>query len=150
MNEKYSSIPDTKEHIGIVIQKLTTMALQLIDRAQNHDKSKLEEPELSVFDEVTPRLKNLTYGSPEYKESLNEMGVALSHHYIMNRHHPEHFENGIKDMNLIDKIEMIADWKAAVQRHDDGDINKSMEINRIRFNISDYDMAILRAILEVV
>ena len=150
MNEKYSSIPETKEHIGVVTQSLTDLALKLIDRAQGHDKSKLVEPELSVFDKVTPRLAKLTYGSPEYKESLKEMGSALTHHHMNNRHHPEHFENGIKDMNLIDKIEMIADWKAAVQRHDDGGINKSMEINRKRFKISDFDMAILRAILEVV
>lgn len=147
---KYSSIPETKEHIGVVTQKLTNLALMLIDRAQKHDLSKLTEPELSVFDEFTPKLKKLTYGSPEYKESLKEMGDALKHYYQENRHHPEHFDNGINDMNLIDKIEMMADWKAAVERHDDGDIEKSMEINRKRFEISDFNMAILRAILEVV
>ena len=31
-------------------------------------------------------------------------------HYANNRHHPEHFKNGIEDMNLIDIIEMLCDW----------------------------------------
>jgi len=44
---------------------------------------------------------------------------------------------GIDRMTLIDIIEMLCDWKAATLRHDNGDIIKSIEINRKRFKISD-------------
>ena len=33
-------------------------------------------------------------------------------------------------------IEMFLDWAAASQRHADGDINKSIEINTERFHLS--------------
>lgn len=65
------------------------------------------------------------------------MGVALEHHYKNNRHHPEHFKNGIEGMTLVDLCEMISDWKAATLRHDDGDILKSIEMNQQRFGYTD-------------
>ena len=40
-------------------------------------------------------------------------------------------------MDLFDLIEMFFDWKAATERHNDGDINKSIEINKERFKMSD-------------
>jgi hypothetical protein len=39
-------------------------------------------------------------------------------------------------MNLFDILEMLIDWCAACKRHADGDINKSIEINTKRFNLS--------------
>ena len=41
-------------------------------------------------------MKDFAYGSPEYKASLKELGPALEHHYKENKHHPEHWLNGIK------------------------------------------------------
>jgi hypothetical protein len=89
------------------------MINELSKRAVNHDKSKLESPEKEIFEEYTPKLKGTTYGSEEYKEFLKEMKPALDHHYANNRHHPEHFKNGVNDMNLFDLLEMAADWLAA-------------------------------------
>ena len=40
-------------------------------------------------------------------------------------------------MNLIDLLEMIGDWKAASERHADGDVCKSLLINKERFDYSD-------------
>ena len=40
-------------------------------------------------------------------------------------------------MTLVDLVEMFCDWKAATQRMHDGNIRKSLEVNRKRFNISD-------------
>ena len=99
--------------------------------------SKLADPEKTTFDEYTPKLKTSTYGSDEYKRFLAEMRPALEHHYAENRHHPEHFPNGIDDMTLIDVMEMLADWKAATERHDDGDIARSLKIQAERFGISE-------------
>lgn len=133
----YDSTQDTLDHINHVRCLLQDMATKLLERGHGHDASKLVEPEKSLFDEMTPRLKALTYGSDDYKAALKELGVALDHHYATNRHHPEHWPNGVNDMTLIDLIEMFCDWKAATLRHADGDISQSIEINKKRFVISD-------------
>jgi len=131
-----SATKETKEHIGNVEKFLRQVSMELKGRAAEHDKSKLSTPEKETFDRVTPKLRGLKYGSPEYQEMLSEMKPALDHHYQNNRHHPEHHQNGIDGMNLIDLIEMLADWKAATLRHEDGDITESIKHNAKRFNLS--------------
>jgi hypothetical protein len=133
----YDSSKDTLDHISKVAEFITTLAADLIAKASVHDASKLIEPEKSIFDEYTPKLAGSTYGSDEYKGYLKGMGMGLQHHYSENRHHPEHFENGIMDMTLVDLCEMIADWKAATLRHNNGDIFRSIELNQSRFKYSD-------------
>lgn len=86
---------------------------------------------------MTPLLKDLTYGSEEYKKSLAELKPALDHHYSHNSHHPEHYKNGVDDFTLVDLVEMFCDWKAASERHVNGDIFKSIQINKDRFEISE-------------
>lgn len=133
----------TLEHIREVRLLLKRAAIDLLDRAETHDRSKLSPAELPVFVEFTPRLKGATYGSEEYKGFLREMKPALDNHYAQNRHHPEHFEKGVNGMNLLDVLEMVLDWKAATLRHDNGDLRKSIEINRKRFGLSDQMVEIL-------
>ena len=140
---KYDCTEDTMKHIDRVAELLSNAAMILAGRATIHDESKLGEIEKPIFDEFTPKLKDCTYGSEEYKQHLKHMKVALDHHYASNQHHPEHWENGINDMNLIDLIEMIFDWKAASERHADGDIMKSIKINQKRFGLSDQLVRIL-------
>ena len=43
----------------------------------------------------------------------------------------------INGMDLFDIMEMLMDWKAATERHTDGDIFKSIEINKDRFKMSE-------------
>lgn len=134
---KEQVINETHEHITTVAKFLAQMIGTLLTRALEHDDSKLKNPELDVFVEYTPKLKNSTYGSDEYKGFLKGMKVALDHHYANNRHHPEYQKDGIGGMNLVDLIELLCDWKAATIRHANGDIMKSIEINTKRFNLSD-------------
>lgn len=133
----YDSKTDTLLHIKRVSELLSMAAGELLKRAAIHDDSKLESPEKELFDEFTPKLAGCTYGSDEYKAFLKELKVGLDHHYANNPHHPEHYENGICGMNLFDVIEMFFDWKAASERHANGDILKSIEINKERFCMSD-------------
>jgi hypothetical protein len=140
----YDSEADTLKHIKRVSELLTKCSIELIERANRHDDSKLESPEKELFDEYTPKLKGCTYGSEEYKEYLNGLKVALDHHYANNSHHPEHYENGVNGFDLFDLIEMFMDWKAATERHADGDIRKSIEINKERFELSDQICDIFR------
>jgi len=140
----YDSTADTQAHIERVNELLTKVATELAFRSLMHDASKLKEPEKSVFDAVTPKLKALTYGSPEYMGQLAHMREALEHHYRTNRHHPEFYAAGVEGMTLIDLVEMLCDWKAATERHADGDLAWSIEINAERFKIPPVIVDILR------
>lgn len=44
--------------------------------------------------------------------------------------------SSINRMDLVDILEMLADWKAATMRHHNGNIRKSLAINQERFKIS--------------
>jgi hypothetical protein len=143
----YDSRPATLFHSQRVGELIVQVVKEALDRSTCHDRSKTESPEVEVFDEFTPKLKTSTYGSAEYKGYLEAIGEGLQHHYEHNRHHPEHF-NGVNDMTLVDLIEMLAAWKAATERHDDGDLAKSLEIQRERFGLSDQLVAILRNTAE--
>ena len=140
----YDSKADTLLHMKRVAQLLTEASCELIKRANIHDNSKLESPEKELFDKYTPKLKDCTYGSDEYKGFLKELKVALDHHYKNNSHHPEHYVNGVNNFDLFDLIEMFFDWKAATERHADGNIMKSIEINKDRFKLSDQLCDIMR------
>lgn len=156
------------------------VANELIERASRHDESKLGEYELDGFVEYTPKLRNCTYGTDEYKGYLSAMKPFLDHHYKSNRHHPEHFrrltcihcfkeykpeapnicevcgntqfqaEPDMSQMNLIDLVEMICDWIAATKRHADGDINRSIEINKERFVYGDRLASIFKNTVNVI
>lgn len=140
---KYDSRADTFAHSQRVAELMAGPVKELVDRSTCHDRSKTLPPELDVFNEFTPKLRTSTYGSDEYKGFLASMGEGLAHHYAHNRHHPEHFTNGINGMTLVDLIEMLADWKAATERHDNGDLVRSLEIQSDRFGISPQLLGIL-------
>lgn len=56
----------------------------------------------------------------------------------------EEYRRGrLNGMTLVDLIEMLADWKAATERHDDGSLTKSLTIQKERFGISDQLLQIL-------
>lgn len=154
----YDSRLDTKKHINQVIEEGVKFTSKLRSQSSHydakmlgaiddfinkfqrqiakHDASKLVSPEKDGFDKYTPMLAKMEYGSDEYKKCLNELQHPyLDHHYANNSHHPEHFKNGINGMNLFDLIEMLCDWNAAVKRNKNGDIEKSLEINKDRFKI---------------
>jgi hypothetical protein len=133
----FSSRPETRRHIALVRSLIETVKDDLSRRQRDHDLSKLESPEVDVFDEYTPKLADTTYGSDEYRGYLAAMKPALDHHYAENSHHPEHYPDGIRGMSLPDLIEMLCDWKAATTRHKDGNIRRSVEVNQARFGYSD-------------
>lgn len=118
--------------------------LELLKRALRHDLSKFSREERTHFFRVIHRLRSLTYGSPEYDECLKSLEPALKHHYLVNSHHPEHYPGGLDMFTLADLIEMFCDWRAAVRRHENGDIKHSIEVNQRRFNISEQLHRILK------
>jgi len=135
-NQKQSATNnETRKHVANVVKFVNIIVRHLQKRSVDHDATKMNSPELELFTEYTEKLAGCTYGSDEYKKFLDGLKPALDHHYAKNRHHPEHYPNGINDMTLVDLVEMFCDWKAATLRHNDGNILKSIEYNAKRFNI---------------
>jgi hypothetical protein len=51
---------------------------------------------------------------------MEELKPVLEHHYANNRHHPEHYKNGLNGVNLIDVIETFGDWFVSSKRQNNG------------------------------
>lgn len=115
---------DLRDHIGRVQNKMSRFILKAKERAILHDESKRSPEEYDVYKEIFPELQTAKFGTPEYKAAVKKLGPALEHHHKHNRHHPEHFElmyskkkgEGVTGMNLLDVLEMAADWVAASER----------------------------------
>jgi hypothetical protein len=114
----YDSENDTLDHQQKVRALMGICETEIGARLSEHDASKLCPPEKQMFDAWRPMLDANAVDSPAYKNALVAMGDALQHHHKANRHHPEHFENGIAGMTLIDLVEMVCDWSAASKRKD--------------------------------
>ena len=128
----------TIDHIKRVQFYMRFLIDRLTTKSQQHDESKLGDIEAPIFAEHTEHLSSIKFGSEEYQQELNELQIALEHHYKYNRHHPEYFgEDGINGMDLTDILEMLADWMASTERTQNGDIFESIEINAKRFNIDN-------------
>lgn len=145
----YDSRADVLEHRKQVRKLIQQVVAELIDRQVHHDASKLCEPEKSLYDEFKPKLEKVElefgYGSPQYESLVKELNVAFHHHFEVNRHHPEHFENGVSGMTLIDVVEMLCDWTASAGRYGK---SPSIEANQRRFGISNQLAEILQNTVE--
>lgn len=99
----------TLEHINRVKSKMEFFASVLATRGANHDSSKLTEPEYSgwLAMDQEPRYP---YGTKKYYDKMRRYKEVLEHHYSINSHHPEHFEDPSTQMDLVDLIEMLCDW----------------------------------------
>ncbi len=129
---------ETLKHVRRVGNLVLDAVENLQRRAMRHDDSKFSEDEFDAFAAETPGLRSLTYGSPEYTAALDRLGPALQLHYQRNTHHPEHFPlSGVHAMDLLDLLEMLADWKAATERHADGSLARSIVQNAKRFGYDD-------------
>jgi hypothetical protein len=135
---------ETLEHIKKVGENINVFIKELIYRAEIHDDSKLQSPELEGYATIGTKLRDIEYGSEAYKKNLELLKPVIEHHYSVNRHHTEFWPQGINDMTLIDVLELLADWKAATLRNKNGNLRKSIEINAEKYNISPQ----LKRILE--
>ena len=140
----YDSTYDTMLHKNNIKKVLGEAIHELEYRMMTHDNSKLESPEKETYDTYIPLLKKVKYGTAEYdslKKTMAENG--LNHHFKMNSHHPEHYENGIIDMDLFSLFEMFWDWYAASLRSDTG-FKDGLENNIEKYKIDDQIASIMR------
>ena len=135
---------DCTIHKMWVFVYLAMFALKIIWRGVTHDLSKYSFCEASHFSRITHLLKKTEYGSEEYRAQLRSIKPAIIHHNQHNRHHPEFHKNGIRNINVIDFIELLADWKAASKRNKNGDVKVSIEKNQERFGYSDDIKSIMK------
>ncbi len=135
---EHKAVEIIKAHIGRVGDNMTCISQNIMQRGIVHDKSKLEDFELPYHKELIEEFGKHPFGSVGYDETKKKLGPAINHHFKHNRHHPEHFVDGIEGMNLLDLIEMLCDWKAATQNHPTvpGNMHRSMELGIKRYNIS--------------
>ena len=106
-----------KQHKDGVKTYLEIISMLLNARALTHDNSKSSDEEYMDF--IKPTLDK-----------------GLKHHYENNRHHPEFFDKGIDDMNLIDIIEMITDWCISIKQNGK-DLYKEIQYNFDKYNVSE-------------
>lgn len=92
---------------------------------------------IGVFPDVAP---STCYGTTERPTRL--CPSCCRHGSIMEATLEPHV--GIEGMNLLDALEMLCDWKAATERHADGSIARSFDINRERFGITPQLEAVLK------
>lgn len=111
--------------------------MSFLKRLFIHDFSKYMPFEAKIYSQSIQTLKNTTYGTPSYTKAEDEVRPAIDHHYKFNRHHVKFHKNGINDMTFIDILEMIIDWASAIKRHKDGDLNRSLEYNKKRYEMSE-------------
>lgn len=102
------TVEDILKHKEKVKRRLLFLSEELKKRAECHDDSKLRDPEIKYLIEMDkePRYE---YNTPEYFNKMKRWQKFFNHHYDNNRHHPNHFKNGILDMNLTDICEYLVD-----------------------------------------
>lgn len=133
-------------HKLLVAQQMQKAISELVRRAVVHDYSKFTAEEYDAFVANQPTFETISYGTPEYRAALKAVKPAIQHHYKYNSHHPEHWANGVNDMNLLDVLEMVCDWMAASQRVP-GDTLQLTQLKE-RFDISDQLMGIIEHTVE--
>lgn len=126
------------EHRDRVGRYLNQFAAQIMFRGDIHDNSKFGPNEFPIYASAIDEFEKHKFGSEGYLKAKESIAPAVKHHFQHNRHHPEHHKNGIDDMDLVDLLEMVCDWKAATLNHPDapGNMAHSLEFAIKKYNIS--------------
>ena len=135
------SIYEHQQKVGAVMLKVIN---ELIDRALKHDDSKFTTQQIrdnlvTLPDKWKLQQQGHDYHSPEQKEHRRRFAQEIHRHRSAHPHHPEHFPNGVNDMNLIDLIEMLCDWYASAP-----DIDQSICENSCDYKIDPHITQILK------
>lgn len=123
------------QHKTDVRNVMDSIIFYLRRNATVHDDSKCDTPEI----EALTLIKDMKYGSKEYNDVCKSEGIQ--HHYKVNRHHPEHFDNGVDDMNLLDLMEYFVDCYCASNRR--GGVSPDFNNQKERHGLSPQLIKIL-------
>jgi len=148
MNNEFDFLCDVILHVGEVSEALEEVASELRKRGMAHDRTKFQELEFDAFVSTRDKFKKANYGSKEYQECIDAVKPAVDHHYANNRHHTSFHGGTIDGMNLVDIIEMVCDWKAAVRRSPDKNLEDTLEYSFDKYGIGDQMQKIIVTTLE--
>lgn len=143
MTSREATLLDTIDHIRKVQTYLMQLVIELHSRALLHDSSKLMPPELEGYAGLSDAVRGLKYGTEEYRAAFAPFKSIIQHHYEANDHHPEHFAGGVSEMNLLQIVEMVADWKAASMRNSKT-LTETLDASFQRFGIDAQLAAVIR------
>lgn len=135
-------------HKFVVLQHINIIIQDLIKRAEEHDMSKFSESEFAGLIAAHEDIQAHPFGTPEHEEARKKHSTVFNSHYKENRHHPEHFENGVEGMTLVDLIEMLCDWKSSSMRTSEGSIENSIKSAAEKYNIEPQLLKILENTAE--
>lgn len=148
MNMEFDFLCDTILHVGEVAENLEVCASNLRQRGFAHDRTKFKALEFDAFVSTREKFKKANFGTPEYQACIDIIKPAVDSHYANNSHHTGYYQNGIKDMSLLDILEMVCDWKAANRRSPDLDFDESINRCVKKYNISPELEKIIRTTLQ--
>lgn len=124
------------EHRTLVRQQMRRLAHALLEAADVHDLSKFAPAEFLGFANLGRAVRDMEFGSPEYEMAMKMYADTIALHHADNPHHPEcHPYGGIKVMNLVEIIEMVADWGAAAATYRNASFGKGVKIQTKRHNL---------------
>jgi hypothetical protein len=122
---------------------------------QHHYAKNRHHPE-HFPDQSPPEVYELLAQISDLKE-VRESKIPESRHYVALTRSIERLEHelavaksSVGGMNLVDLVEMFCDWKAATERHDDGNIKKSIDHNKKRFGLAEQVARLLHNTVELV
>lgn len=102
-----------KRHKSRIRYWMLNFSNYLIERAVNHDASKLQEPELSMWREMDKEPRHPYSDDPNspYQQKLKKYFPVFEEHWKNNRHHIEYYKYNPNDfgIDLIDLVELICD-----------------------------------------
>ncbi len=142
-DKEIKTIELTIAHKESIARYMAKFSAELAYRAAIHDNSKFQKDELEGYSECADEFNTHPFDSAAERLLREKLTKVMSLHRTRNRHHPEYFENGIDDMNLIDLIEMISDWKSASERAPGDSVRKGLPIMKDKYNISPQLLKIL-------
>ena len=128
-----------------IIQDACSNMAGLVERGEQHDKSKLVEPELGPYIEMTWQYK-MANGKPII--FTTDMTRAWMHHTKVNTHHPEHFDSP-SAMTDIDIAEMVADWAAMSEEIGNSLHEWFLKNNRSRWWFTPHQEQLISKLIDI-
>lgn len=122
---------------------LSRVIEELTRRAVLHDVSKYSDSEFQGFIQSAYYVLG-PWGKENIPDEVRKrLRESMTKHHEANDHHPEHFQCGMEDMDLIQLLEMAIDWKSAMIRHGNFDIEENVRVGQTRFGYPDFFAKIL-------
>lgn len=104
---------EVTKHKARVLKNITKTCKSLMWRGIKHDISRYRRVELDSF-----------FGN----------GADTKVHFEKNRHHPEYWDGTLREMGILDIIEMLCDWAAETE---EGSIMDVVDTNQVHYKYND-------------